>query len=266
MTLSVGKAWDETKDFLAREGRLVVPVALATFALPSVLAGWAYPDGNPGSRGGSGLLLMLAVLVAVIIGQMTIALLATGWSGRLGDAMSKVARRLPILLLALLIVFLPISIAAIVLLGSVLTGAGLTDPTMMTAEALAKVPRIGWIMLVLMLVFIFASVRLFPISAVAATESVGPVQLLKRSWALTKGQFGRLLVLMLLLLLVAVILDLAVSLTIGSVAALALGEARAFNLSALVVALASGLVGAAVSSVSASMVGRVYVQLAGNKA
>jgi len=263
--LSVGKAWDETKDFLAREGRLVVPVALATFALPSVLAGWAYPQGNPGSGGGSGLLLLLAVLVAVIVGQMTIALMATGWSGRIGDAMSKVARRLPTLLLALLMVFLPISLVAVVVLGGALSGAGLTDPTAMTAEALAKVPSVGWIILVLMLVFIFASARLFPISAIAATEPVGPIQLLKRSWVLTRGNFGRLLALMLLLLLVAVILDLAVSLTIGSVAALALGEAKAFNLSALVVALASGLVGAAVSSVSASMVGRVYVQLAGEK-
>jgi hypothetical protein len=71
---------------------------------------------------------------------------------------------------------------------------------------------------------------------------------------------------MLLLVFVAVILDAAVTAVIGSVAALAFGEARAFNLSALLVALASGLVGAAVSTVSATMVGRDYAQLAGNKA
>lgn len=265
MKLSIGKAWDETKEFLAREGKLVAPVALATFALPSVLAGWAYPGGSPGSGGGTGLLLLLAVLVAAIVGQMTIALMATGWSGRIGEAMSKVIRRLPILLVALLIVFLPISILAIVLLGSALAGAGLTDPAAITADALAKVPKVGWIILLLMVVFILAAVRLFPVSAIAATESVGPVQLLKRSWALTKGQFWRLLVLMLLLLLVSVILSAAVSVTIGSVAALVFGEARAFNLSALITALAAGLVGAAISSVSASMVGRVYVQLNGQK-
>ena len=71
MKLSVGKAWDETKDFLAREGRLVAPVALATFALPSVLIGWAYPGTGPGSGGGTGLLLLFAMLLAVMVGQMT---------------------------------------------------------------------------------------------------------------------------------------------------------------------------------------------------
>lgn len=266
MALSIGKAWDETKNFLAREGRLVAPVALATFALPSVLAGWAFPGTGPGTAGGAGLLLMLAVLLAVMVGQMTIALLATGWSGRIGEAMGKVTRRLPAMLGAVMIVFLPLTIVAIVLIGGALAGAGLTDPAMLTPEALAKVPKMGWIVLLLAAVFIFASIRLFPIAAVAATEAGGPVTLLKRSWTLTKGNFGRLLALMLLLVCVAVILDMAVTAVIGSVAALAFGEARAFTLSALLVALASGLVGALVSSVSASMVGRVYAQLAGRKA
>jgi hypothetical protein len=234
--------------------------------LPSVLVGWAYPGTGPGSGGGIGLLLLIAVLLAVMVGQMTIALLATGWSGRIGEAMGKVARRLPSLIGAALIVFLPIILVAIVLLGSTLAAAGLTDPAQMTPESLAKVPRIGWIVLVLTLFFIFAGVRLFPISAIAATEPGGPVTLLKRSWQLTKGNFGRLLALMLLLLCIAMVLDLAVTAVVGSGARLAFGEARAFSLSALIVALASGLIGAAVSSVSASMVGRVYAQLAGKKA
>ena len=136
----------------------------------------------------------------------------------------------------------------------------------MTPESLAKVPRIGWIVLLLALFFIFVGVRLFPISAIAATEAGGPITLLKRSWELTKSNFGRLLALMLLLLCIAMILDLAVTAVVGSVSTLAFGEARSLSLSALIVALASGLVGAAVSSVSSAMVGRVYVQLAGKKA
>jgi hypothetical protein len=266
LKLSIGKAWDEAKAFLAREGRLVAPVALATFALPSVLAGWAYPGSGPGTAGGAGLLLLFAVLLAVMIGQMTIALMASGWSGRVGEAMGKVARRLPSMLGAVMIVFLPITLIAIVLLGTVLVGAGLSDPEMLTPEALARIPKIGWILLLLVLAFIFASVKLFPISAIAANEPGGPVAVLKRSWALTRGQFGRLLALLLLLVFVALILDAALTAVTGSVAALAFGEARPFNLSALLVALASGLVGAAVSTVSATMVGRVYAQLAGGKA
>jgi hypothetical protein len=266
LKLSVGKAWDETRSFLAAEGRLVAPVALATFALPSVLAAWAYPGSGPGSgpgsAGGTGILLMLAVLLAVMVGQMTIALLATGWSGSIGEAMGKAVRRLPSLIGAMLVVFLPIAMVAIILLGSALAAAGLTDPETLTPEVLAKVPNLWWMLLLLAVAFIIVAVRLFPISAIAATETGGPIALLRRSLALTKGQFGRLLVLMLLLMLAAVVLDAAVTAVVGSIASLALGEARPFNLSALMVALAGGLVGAMVSSVSAAMVGRVYAQLA----
>lgn len=258
MKLSIGKAWDETSAFLGREARLVAPVALATFALPSILADWAYPGERPGA---GAMLVLLVLLLAVLVGQMTIVLLATGWSGSIGEAMTKAVRRLPALIAALLIVFVPVMSIAVVGFGASLASAGITDPAALTPEAIARLPNILWLVLFLSLFFFIAGVRLFPISAVAASEAVGPIRLLKRSWALTSGVFWRLLVLVLLLGLVAVVLDSAVTMVVGSIATLAAGEPRAFNLSALIVALASGLVGAIVSSVSAVMVGRVYAQL-----
>ena len=258
MTLSIGKAWEETSAFLGKEARLVAPVALATFALPAILAGWAYPGRATG--GGAGWLLVL-VLLAAMVGQMTIVLLVNGWRGSIGEAMTKAARRLPTLLGALIIAFLPVMLVAVVGFGASLTSAGITDPAALTPEVIAKLPNIGWLLLFLALFLIVVGVRLFPISAIAASEPIGPIKLLKRSWALTKGVFWRLLVLALLLGIVAVVLDLAVTAVVGSIAALAAGEARAFNLSALIVALAGGLVGAIVSTVSAAMVGRVYAQL-----
>jgi len=259
VTLSIGKAWEETSAFLGREARLVAPVALATFALPSVLADWAYPGA---SAGGSAGWLLIFVLLAVLVGQMTIVLLVNGWRDSIGEAMIKAVRRLPTLIGALLIAFLPVLLVAIVGFGASLTSAGITDPAQLTPATIARLPNIVWLLLFLFLFFIIAGVRLFPISAIAASEPIGPVALLRRSWTLTKGVFGRVLVLVLLLGIVAVVLDSAVTIVVGSIAALAAGEPRAFNLSALIVALASGLVGALVSTVSAAMVGRVYAQLA----
>ena len=258
MKLSIGKAWEETSAFLGKEARLVAPVALATFALPSVLADWAYPGGTAGS--GAGWLLLL-VLIVVLIGQMTIVLLATGWHASIGEAMTKAARRLPVLIGALLIAFVPVLLVAVIGFGASLASAGITDPATLTPDMIARLPNIAWLLLFLTLFFIIAGVRLFPISAIAASEPIGSIRLLKRSWTLTKGSFWRLLVLVLLLGIVAVVLDSAVTVVVGSVAALAAGEPRAFNLSALLVALASGLVGALVSTVSAAMVGRIYAQL-----
>lgn len=259
MKLSIGKAWEEASAFLGKEARLVAPVALATFALPSVLMAWAYPGGSPG---GGAMWLLLLVLMAVLVGQMTIVLLATGWRASIGEAMTKAARRLPVLIGALLIAFVPVMLVAVIGFGASLASAGITDPAALTPETIARLPNIVWLLLFLTLFFIVAGVRLFPIAAIAASEPVGSVKLLRRSWTLTKGSFWRLLVLVLLLGIVAVVLDSAVTMVVGSVAALAAGEPRAFNLSALLVALASGLVGAIVSTVSAAMVGRVYAQLA----
>lgn len=259
MKLSIGKAWDETSAFLGREARLVAPVALAMFALPTVLAEWAYPGGN--AVGGAGW-LMIPVLLAVLAGQMTIVLLVNGWRGSIGEALGKAARRLPVLVGALMIVFLPIAVLATLVIGGTLVGAGITDPAAVTPAALAKMPAFLWLVLVLVILFLILGVRLFPVSAIAASEAVGPIALLKRSWRLTRGVFWRLLALVLLLGLAGLILSSAVTMVVGSVATLAVGEPKAFNTSALIVALASGLIGALVSTVSAAMAGRVYAQLA----
>lgn len=263
MKLSIGKAWEETSAFLGREAKLVAPVALATFALPSILAKWAYPQGGTG--GGAGL-AMLLVLVAVLIGQMTVILLVNGWRGSIGEAMGKAASRLPVLIGALIIVFLPIAIIATFAIGGALVGAGITDPAAVTPQALAKMPGFLWIVILFGLLLIYLGVRMFPVSAIAASEPVGPIALLKRSWQITRGTFWRLLVLVILLGLIALVLDWTVTAVVGSIAALTAGEPKAFNTSALVVALASGLVGAMVSTVSAAMAGRVYAQLAGPEA
>lgn len=259
MVLSISKAWDESSAFLGREARLVAPVALACFALPAILADWAFPGGNP--SGGAGW-LMLLVLAAVLVGQMTIVLLVNGWRGSVGEAMGNAARRLPVLLAGLIIVFLPAALIATLAIGASLVSAGITDPAEVTPQMLAKLPNFVWVVMLLSIFFIVMGVRLFPVSAVAASERVGPITLLRRSWTLTRGSFWRLLALVLLLGVAALILDAAVTMVVGSVATIAAGEPRPFNTSALLVALVSGVVGALVSTVSAALVGRVYAQLA----
>ncbi len=261
MKLSIGKAWEEAAAFLAREGRLVAPVALALFALPSALLNWAYPAGSVTAAGGRNSLALLLVLLIMMAGQMTIIVLATGWHGSIGEALGKAARRVPTLLLAALIVFGPLLIIYSITLAAALMAAGISDPATLSPEAMMKVPGVAWLTLLLMVVLLFLAVRMFPMSAVAATEPVGPIAVLKRSWKLTRGRFGRLLALMLLLVVAALVLSYAVSVVVGSVATLALGEPRPFNVPALIIALAGGFVSALISSVSAAMVARIYAQL-----
>lgn len=262
MTLSMGKAWEEAAAFLAREGRLVAPVALALFALPSALLNWAYPAGSVTAAGGANSLALLLVLLVMMAGQMTIVILATGWHGSIGEALGKAARRVPTLLLAAVVIFGPLLIIFSIALAAALMAAGISDPATVTPETLAKVPGVAWLILLMMVVLLVLGVRMFPMSAVAATEQVGPIAVLKRSWRLTRGQFWRLLALLLLLVVAALVLSYAVSVVVGSAATLALGEPRPFNVPALIIALAGGFVSALISSVSAAMVARIYAQLA----
>ena len=259
-SLSIGKAWEETSAFLARETRLLIPVALATFAFVPALARWVHPtediDGS-----GLGLLLFVLALLAAMMGQMTIAALAIGWSGSIGSALALAFRRVWTVLAAALIAFIPMVIVAVIALAVVLGGAGVTDPAKLTPEMLVKIPGMTIMTVALVLAFLFVAVRIFPMSAVAISETASPFKLLSRCWQLTKGHFWRLFAVVLLVLVAGAVANLAVKSVVGTVMTLLAGEARPFNLTALVLGLAEGIVAAAISIVSSSLIGRIYVQL-----
>ena len=258
-TLSIGQAWDETSQFLRKEARLVVPVALAAFAVPTTLAGWANPGGAP--SGGSGMLLALVVLVIVLIGQMTIVALSVGSRESVGTLIGRAAGRVWSPLAAAILILLPVTTVLVLVLAALLGANGMTDPARMTPEALARTPQVAVAVLLMLLVVLIVGVRLFPMTAVAIEEGAGPVALLKRCFALTRGHFLRLMGVLALILIAALVLSGATTTVVGALATLLAGEARPFSLSALLIALADGLASAAVTAVGAALVGRIYVQL-----
>ncbi len=261
LKLSVSKAWDETSRFLTKETRLIAPVALAAFLVPTALFDWAFPGDTAG--GGAALLLMLIVLGVAFVGQMAIAALATGWRGSVGEAIGQAFRRLPGLLGALAIFFVPIGLVAGIVLALAMASAGMVDPAKVTPEAIAKSPGVTATLLVLFIILLSAAARLFPITAIAINERPRPLALVKRCWNLTRGNFGRLIVVTLLLLLAAAVLGRAVKSVVGSGAGLAFGPAQPLSLSALLIGIAGGLAGALISAVSATFAGRIYAQLVG---
>jgi len=235
--------------------------------VPAALIGWINPGGQPATApGGLGWPLMLIALIITMIGQMTIAALAIGWSGSIGSAIRLAARRVWGLLGTVLLVFVPLGIIAAIALAVLIGSAGLTDSSEFTAQTLEATPGIGLFLLVLLVLFVVIGVRLFPISAVAISETSSPVTLLKRSWRLTRGHFGRLLVVLLLILIAATVASAAVTAVVGSLMTLVAGEARPFSVSALVTGLADGVIASAITALSAALVGRIYIQLSAGQA
>jgi hypothetical protein len=87
---------------------------------------------------------------------------------------------------------------------------------------------------------------------------------LKRSWALTAGNFGRLLGFILLFLVAALVVAMAIGAVGGLLVNILFGSAAPFSLGALVLALLVGLLQAALVVVYVVMLARIYIQLSGD--
>lgn len=257
--LSIGRAWDEAKSALQANRKLIVPIALGLVLLPAVIVSMVEPRVTPGDQPppGAWMLVALLMVIVMLIGELAIVLLVNGWRGSVGDAIGKGARRAPIFILAALCFLVPVILVFSILLG--VAGAGTTESGQIDWTQFGAG---GWlVLLVCMLVLLYFSVRLLPLLAVVASEAVGPIAALKRSFALTAGHFWRLFGFLVLLVLAFAILAMTVGAVVGAGVTLTLGEPEPWSLSLLLIALAGGLVQAGFVMVYVAMLARIYAQL-----
>ena len=263
-SLSIGKAWDEAKSALLANRKLIVPVALGLILLPAVVVSMVEPKVAPGEPppAGSWMLIALAMVIVMIVGQLAIVLLVNGWRGSVGEAIGKAARRTPTFILAALAYLVPV-----ILIFSVLLGVTGLSTTATGQVDMASFNSAGWLVSMLfLLVLVFVSIRLLPLLPVVASEETGAIASLKRSFALTSGQFWRLFGFLIMLMIAFLILAMTVGAVFGSLIQLTLGEPDPWTLSLLLIALAGGLVQAGFVMVYAGMVARIYAQLSSSHA
>ena len=261
MKISISRAWDETRDIFRRDGGLIASVALALVVLPQVVAGIiAPPDTSAAADPPAGAqLLMLAVALIAIVGQLAIIRLALGPSTTVGDAIQHGIRRFPAALGALLLLILGFIIVAVPIVLILSFGLGVSAANMQgqpTGPAAVLV-------LVVVLIILAISIRFMLVSPVASAEKAGPLTILKRSWHLTGGNYWRLLGFILLLLVAALALLIAAGLIGGLLARLASSTLEPFSVSALILALVTAAAQGAFSVLAAVMMARIYVQAAG---
>ena len=258
--LSIGRAWDETKASLQAQRRLLVPVALGLLLLPAVIAAMVQPPVVDGGQPepGAWMLVVLAMLIVMMVAQLTLVLLVNGWRGSVGEAIARAGRRTPVLIASALIIMVPVILLLSVAL--VITAAGTLGTGEFNPASLN--PAGTLVLLLCLLVLIYLSIRLLPMVAVVASEAVGPVGAIKRSFQLTRGNFWRLFVFVLLIMIAFVVAAMVVGAVFGSVITLTLGPAEPWSIPQLLLALIGGVVQAAFIVVYIAMLARIYAQLA----
>lgn len=262
-TLSVSRAWEETRDILARDGRLYVAVALALMVLPAVISGLV----NPKGMGNTGIALWMSLvsLVASLVmlaGQLSIIRLALGPSVTVGAAIAHGLRRLPIYFVAAIIIIVAL-LALAIPFGLIAQALGVP---MNRGQNVPASPTLLVLLLLYVAVAIFIGVRLILAAPVASAERVGPISLLKRAWLLSNGNFWRLFGFILLFFIAAIVILFSVGAASGVAVALVLGPPNPLSVSALILALIQALLSAAFTAFLSVMLTRFYVQLSGYSA
>lgn len=258
-SLSIGKAWDEAKAALQASRRLLVPVALGLVLLPAVIVSMVEPQAATGQQPPAGpwMIIALAMVIVMLIGELAIVLLVNGWRGSVGGAIGKAARRTIVFILAALCFLIPMVLLFSIILA--VSGAGAGDSGQIDWTNFSG---LGWLLMLLaFLAVIYFSIRLMPLLPVVACETLGPITSLKRSFALTSGHFWRLLGFLLLLLIAFVVVAVTIGAVVGALVTLIAGEPGPWSLSLLLIALAGGLVQAGFVLVYSAMLARIYAQL-----
>ena len=259
--LSISAAWDEAKAIMGHDGQLLMTVALALIALPSAINGLINPNGM---RAGSTPFWMDCVaLVASLIalaGQLALIRLAIGPSVTVGGAIAHGFRRMPSYLVSILIIIVGM---IIVLIPIVLLLAALGMPVQRDATKIVASPGSALAMIIFLCILIFVGVRLILSAAVASAERAGPIAILRRSWALTAGNWWPLFGFLVMFIVAAVIVLIAIGAALGAVVGIFAGPIQPLSASALILALIQALVSAAITTVFAVMLARIYLQLSG---
>jgi hypothetical protein len=254
-SLSISVAWDETRTILARDGKLLATVALALIVFPEIVLAVVGVPVGPQSSG----LSFITYLVVFLLGaaaQIALNRLAIGPAVTVGSAISTGFQRLASVAIVGVMMAIAVMVVAVVLL-LILSAAGL-----MAVPSQGQAPPASLLLLLILIVVLaFAILQLvFP---VAAVETGNPFRLISRAWALSRHNYLRLLGFVAIIFAGLTLVALAVQRGLGSVILLTLGRPDPGSLSALALGIVAGIVQAGFTIVTAVMIARIYLQLAG---
>ena len=249
--LSISQAWNETQATLKQNRKLFVAVAGFFVLLPTTVVSLLLPGGADMESmlaAASNPLFWVARIIE-IVGWIALARLALQPPTSVGLAVTRSVKRLPQVVLCWLIAMLPVVTAITIAMVARTSGnAGLSS--------------IGLVVLGL---GIYVVLRFSLIVPVAAGEEGWAVQILQRSWALTKGNVLRILATILLLVIALLVGMIVAGVLVGILIGFGGADGGVFGLANMMMALMGGLVQAIFTLFLIPLFARIYAQLAGER-
>ena len=262
--LSIGKAWDDCKERVARDGKPLFWMIAALVGLPSLIMMLIWPE-QAGTEAesittGQGA-FGLAMLVLASIATLSVAAIALLDRLSIGEAVRRAVRVFPNVLgaaLLLIVPFLGALVAALIIGGNARLFRQPFEPKLIEQLSLTST-----LLIVLTLfVFTYLAIRMMLSTQVAIAEGKGPVGLLRRSWELTAGHFLRLLAFALLVGIAQSVAEIAASTIFGLAGKFLFGPIEPFSLSALLVGIVVSTITVAFVMITGLMSASIYGQLA----
>lgn len=256
---SLGTIWEETIAFLRREGALLIPVALAVFGPAQILLEFGMAGAAPtaSARGASApMLLSIPAALLVLWGNLVISrtVLVPGIS--VGEALVDGLRRLPRAIGTILLI-----VAALIAAAAAIVIAATVGIMMFQGDPKSPAIANQLVALIAIPAFILA-IRMLLLVPVLAFEDGGPVDTIKRAWALGKNNILRFAGVFLLAMFLGVMIALIEQFVIGSLIELlklGLGESELLGVAQLLI---NGAIEAMLSLAFAVYLALVYRTLA----
>lgn len=251
--LSLSYAWEESTRVIARDGRLLLSVALALFVLPGLVLDVSMPDAVAGALPPAGVWIPIAAVALLIslVGQLAVIRLSMEPHLSVGEAIVHGLRRLLAYVVAALIWIVPILVVGSVLYN--LADVSSAHPSAGAALGLLLLTAVG----------VYLGVRLMLSSAVASAETIGPIAIIVRSWRLSAGNWWRLFVFLLLFGIGALCLLWAVETVAGLLLRVVAEDSGPRSIGGLLLAIVSQVISALLSVAFFVMLARIYAQLSG---
>lgn len=112
-SLSISQAWDETRARIAADGKLMAVVAAALIVLPGLIVEVISPGTSKTQSGMTYTILILVSSLLALVGQLAIIHMAVTPAVSVGEAIGHGAKRMPIYLLAGILLTLVFFVALI---------------------------------------------------------------------------------------------------------------------------------------------------------